>query len=83
METLKAIEARRSVKSYDPDHQMTDEEINKLLSYTLLSPTAFNIQHWRFVVVKDSELRKKIREASWNQAQVTDASLLVVICADM
>ena len=83
METLKAIEARRSVKSYDPDHQMTDEEINKLLTYTLLSPTAFNIQHWRFVVVKDPELRQKIREASWNQAQVTDASLLVVICADM
>ncbi|QDT94467.1 nitroreductase family protein [Gimesia algae] len=83
METLKAIEARRSVKSYDPDHQMTDEEVNQLLSYTLLSPTAFNIQHWRFVVVKDRELRQKIREASWNQAQVTDASLLVVICADM
>ncbi|MCA9020533.1 MAG: nitroreductase family protein, partial [Planctomycetaceae bacterium] len=83
METLKAVEARRSVKSYDPDHRMTDEEIHKLLSYTMLSPTAFNIQHWRFVVVKDPELRQKIREASWNQAQVTDASLLVVICADM
>ncbi len=83
METLKAIEARRSVKSYDPDHQMTDAEVNQLLSYTLLSPTAFNIQHWRFVVVKDRELRQKIREASWNQAQVTDASLLVVICADL
>jgi len=34
-------------------------------------------------VVKDPETRQKIREASWNQAQVTDASLLVVICADL
>lgn len=62
---------------------MTDEEIEKLLSYTMLSPTAFNIQHWRFLVVKDPELRQKLRDASWNQSQVTDASLLVVICADM
>tara|TARA_R110002095_G_scaffold95668_4_gene83568 strand:+ start:3097 stop:3861 length:765 start_codon:yes stop_codon:yes gene_type:complete len=83
MDILKAIEERRSIKSYDPDHRMTEEEIQKLLSYTLLSPTAFNIQHWRFVVVKDPELRQKIRDASWNQAQVTDASLLVVICADL
>ena len=83
MDILKAIEERRSIKSYDLDHRMTAEEIQKLLSYTLLSPTAFNIQHWRFVVVKDPETRQKIREASWNQAQVTDASLLVVICADL
>jgi len=83
MDTLKAIEERRSIKSYDPDHEMTDEEIQKLLSYTLLSPTAFNIQHWRFVVVQDKELRQKIRDVSWNQAQVTEASLLVVICADL
>lgn len=83
MDTLKAIEERRSIKSYDPEHQMTDEEIQKLLSYTMLSPTAFNIQHWRFVVVKDKELRQKIQEASWNQAQVTEASLLVVLCADL
>lgn len=83
MDTLKAIEERRSVKAYDPEHRMTDEEIQKLLSYTMLSPTAFNIQHWRFLVVKDPELRQQLREASWNQAQVTDASLLVVICADL
>ncbi|QDV21585.1 Putative NAD(P)H nitroreductase YodC [Gimesia panareensis] len=83
MDTLKAIEERRSVKAYDPEHRMTDEEIQKLLSYTMLSPTAFNIQHWRFLVVKDPELRQKLREASWNQVQVTDASLLVVICADL
>jgi nitroreductase len=83
MDTLKAIEERRSVKAYDPEHRMTEEEIQKLLSYTMLSPTAFNIQHWRFLVVKDPELRQKLREASWNQSQVTDASLLVVICADM
>jgi nitroreductase len=83
MDTLTAIEARRSVKKYDPEHRMTDAEIDTLLSMTMLSPTAFNLQHWRFVVVQDPDLRRQVREASWNQAQVTDASLLVVICADL
>ena len=82
MDTFQAIEQRRSVKIYDPEHRMTDEEKKKLLSLAMLSPTAFNIQHWRFLVVEDPALRQQIREVSWNQAQVTDASLLIVLCAD-
>ena len=82
-ETFDAIEKRRAVKHFDKTHQFTDQEIEKLLSLAVLSPTSFNIQNWRFLVVKDVELRKKIRNAAWDQAQVTDASLLLVLCADL
>ncbi len=83
MDTFTAIETRRAVKHYDPEHKMADAEINKLMSLVLLAPTAFNIQNWRFVLVRDPELRKKIRAVSWEQSQVTDASLLVIFCADL
>jgi nitroreductase len=83
MKTEEAINARRSVKHYDPKHQMTDDEINKLLSLAILSPTAFNIQNWRFVIVSDPELRKQIRKVAWDQSQVTDTSLFIVLCADL
>jgi len=83
MDTLDAIKSRRSVKHYDPQHKISDEEINYLLSLAVLSPTAFNIQNWRFVVVRDPGLRKQIRAVAWDQAQVTDASLLIVLCADL
>ena len=83
MDTVDAIKERRSVKHYDPDHRLTDEEINQLLSLAVLSPTSFNIQNWRFVIVKDPEVRKQIRAAAWDQAQVTESSLLLVICADL
>ena len=49
----------------------------------ILSPTAFNIQNWRFVVVSDPAQRARIREAAWDQAQVTDSSLFIVLCADL
>lgn len=83
MNTKEAIVNRRSVKHYDPEHQMTDAEINELMEHVILSPTAFNLQHWRFVHVVDKEKRKQIKEASWGQAQVTDASALFVVCADL
>ena len=83
MNVLDAIKTRRAVKHYDPQHAMTDAEIEQLMSLAVLAPTAFNIQNWRFVLVKDPELRKEIRKVAWDQAQVTDASLLVILCADI
>ncbi len=82
MNIISAIEQRRSVKHFDPSHEMAPAEKENLLRLAALSPTAFNIQHWRFVVVEDKSLRAKIRECAWGQAQVTDASMLVIMCAD-
>jgi len=83
MNVSQAIIERRSVKAYNPQHKMTEQEIAKLMSLAMLSPTAFNIQNWRFVVVTDPALRKEIRKVSWDQAQVEEASLLIVLTADL
>jgi nitroreductase len=83
MNVTNAIETRRSIKSYDASHKMTEAEITQLISLTMLSPTAFNIQHWRFVLVEDASLRQKIQDVSWNQSQVTEASALIVLVADV
>lgn len=83
MPVHEAIQTRRSIKHYDVHHQMTQAEIDQLLGLAMLSPTAFNIQNWRFVVVTDPALRKQIRAVSWNQAQVEEASLLIVLTADL
>ncbi len=83
MNVRQAITERRSVKAFDPQHRMSEQEINQLMSLAMLSPTAFNIQNWRFVLVTDPVLRQQIRAASWNQAQVEEASLLIVLTADL
>jgi len=80
---FEAIEGRRSVKHYDPNHVMTSSEVNQLMEATLLSPTSFNMQNWRFVCVQNQALKADIQAASWNQAQVGDCSLLVILCADL
>lgn len=83
MNVKECIESRRSVKHYDANHVMTKEEMDQLLSLAILSPTAFNIQNWRFVVVSDTALREKIRAVSWDQSQVTDTSMFIIMCADL
>ncbi|MDZ7583509.1 MAG: nitroreductase family protein [Thiobacillus sp.] len=83
MDVRTAIETRRAIKQFDPGHVITEQEIEALMSLALLSPTAFNIQHWRFVLVRNPELREAIRAVSWMQPQITEASLLVIVCADV
>ena len=83
METITAIKERRSVKHYDPAHEMSEAQINALLELALLSPTSFNMQNWRFVVVTDPEKRAAIQAAAWNQAQVTEASITILLCANL
>ena len=83
MDTFSAIKERRSVKNYDPEHRMSDAEVRQLMEATLLSPTSFNMQNWRFVVIDHPEQKAALRAAAWDQAQLTDASVAIVLCADL
>lgn len=83
LDTLSAIEQRRAVKHYDAEFKMPEDEFQKIMDAALQSPTSFNIQNWRFVRVKNKALRAQIKEAAWGQAQVTDASELLILCADL
>ncbi len=82
MNINEAIRSRRAVKYFDPEYQLSAESQAELLDLAMQSPTAFNLQHWRMVVVDDVVQRQAIRAVAWDQAQVTDASMLIILCAD-
>ncbi len=83
MDTFEAINTRRSIRHYDPTHRFTQAEFDKFIDLAMQTPSSFNIQHWRLVNVTDPALRAEIQAAAWNQTQVTEASLLFVITADV
>lgn len=83
MQAMDAIYGRRAVKHYDPEHTLTGEEEKALFEAAMQSPSSFNLQHCRFVAVTDKGLRAKIREAAHDQPMVTEASLLIVMTADV
>ena len=78
-----AVRSRRAIKGYDSSFSLTREEKDHLLDLALHAPSAFNLQHVRLVEVSDLQLRTQLREVAWDQAQVTDAAMLVVVCAQL
>jgi nitroreductase len=82
---LSAAEAalvRHSVRSYR-DVPVSDEEIRSLLVLTGRAPSAFNLQPWRFVVVRDQPIKDQLRAAAYNQKQVAEAPVVIAMYADM
>ncbi len=74
----KALEWRYATKRFDTDKKISEKDWKVLETSLHLSPSSYGLQPWKFLVIENPELRKKLREVSWNQTQVTDASHLVV-----
>ena len=83
MQFEELVTTRRSVKTYDPKHSIGDDELSALFEKVALSPSSFNLQFWRFVVVRDAETRAKLREASWNQEHVGTCSAVIVVAGKL
>ena len=69
---------RYAVKRFDPDKKISAADWSELEQSLVLSPSSFGLQPWKFVIVHDPAVRQQLLSASWNQAQVVDASHLVV-----
>lgn len=81
MDVFEAIKKRRSVRSY-LDKPVEDDKLKKILEAARLAPSASNRQEWRFVVVKDKELRTELVRAAKGQAFVGKAPVVIACCAD-
>ena len=66
--TFEAIKTRRSTKSFDKNHTMTKDDIDSLLELAILSPTSYNVQNWRFVIVTERQV--STQAVSWPTAAV-------------
>ena len=72
---------RYATKVFDTTKKVSDETINELLDAARLSPSWYGVQPWKFILIEDPSLRQKLRAASYDQPQVTDASHFVVFAA--
>lgn len=76
---ISALNWRYATKSFDPLKKVSETDLNTILESMRLSASSFGLQPWKFVVVSNPALRTKIRAAAWDQAQITDASHLIVL----
>jgi nitroreductase len=81
MELTQAIQGRRSIRKYK-NQPIPDETITQLIEAATYAPSAGNIQPWHFIIVKNPAVKKQLAEAAYNQAQVEQAPVVIVVCAD-
>src|SRR6187399_3342970 len=83
METMiKQLHWRYAVKQYDNTRKVDLQQLQLLKDAIRLAPSSFGLQPFRVVFVEDPGIREKLRQASFNQSQITDASCLVVFAIE-
>ncbi len=82
MDVIQAIKERRSINFFEPGKHISDEKLRELFEIANLSPSSFNLQPWRVVVVRDPERKKVLRQCAFNQPKVEEASAVLITIAD-
>jgi nitroreductase len=77
-----AIKDRRATPGFFPD-PVPENDLKKILEAGLSAPSAYNLQPWRFVVVREVEQRARLRQAAMKQPKVEEAPVVIVACADL
>jgi nitroreductase len=82
MDSIKAMMSRRSIRKYT-DEKVSEEQIKTILEAAMAAPSAKNEQPWHFVIIRDKKTLNEISEVLPNSHMTKDASLAIVVCADL
>ncbi|RTZ39235.1 nitroreductase family protein [Candidimonas sp. SYP-B2681] len=78
-----AIESRVSTNYYDPNRQLSDDDITVLVDQATRAPSAYNLQNWKFIAVRSPEAKARLKAVSYGQQKVADASVTFIICGTL
>ena len=76
---LDKLNWRYATKKFDPSKKVSKEDLGTLLEAARMTASSYGLQPYHFFVVEDDKVRAKLRKASWDQPQITDASYLLVL----
>ncbi len=79
---VQLLKDRRSASNFLPDHPILEDELNDIFELVKLGPSAFNLQHTKYLVVTDPEIKEEIRNAAYGQYKVHTASAVILVLGD-
>ncbi|SNR17294.1 NAD(P)H-dependent oxidoreductase [Tenacibaculum jejuense] len=80
---INAFKYRHATKEFDPEKELTEEEINFILQTANLSPSSFGFEPWHFIVVQDQELRELLKPVAWGAPLKLDTASHFVLGLSM
>ncbi|MEW6740373.1 MAG: nitroreductase family protein [Nitrospirota bacterium] len=82
MDAIQAIKERRSINFFETGKDIPNDKLKEMLEIANLSPSSFNLQPWKVVVVKEPEKKKILKQCAFNQPKVEEASVVLILVAD-
>jgi len=82
MNAFDAITQRISANKFDTNKKLHAEQIRQLVDYAMQAPSAYNIQHTRFIAVTDPAAKTTLKAIAYNQQKVEDAAVVFIVLAD-
>ncbi len=79
MEFYEVLRTRRSVRSYRPD-PIPEDVLKRVLDAARMAPSGLNIQPWKFIVIRNKEIKEKVAKACNNQSFISEAPVVIVAC---
>ncbi|HEY5587405.1 MAG TPA: NAD(P)H-dependent oxidoreductase [Candidatus Paceibacterota bacterium] len=76
---IESLNWRYATKIFDSSKNVSDDDVHIILEAARLAPSSYGIEMWKFIVVKNEAIREKLKEAGYNQPQISDSSLLIVV----
>jgi len=83
-EVLKTIRTRRTIRRFKPD-PINDENLRTILDAGRWAPSFSNLQPWRFIVIRDTEIKNALDKASRESVLhlgINEAPLVILVCVD-
>lgn len=77
------ILSRHSVRKYEPGAVIPDADLTRILELAVSAPSSWNLQHWRFLVIREEANKQKLLSLAYNQQQVVDASAVIIVLGDL
>ena len=82
MSIIDKLQWRSAIKKFETNKKLSAKQLDDLLSAIQLAPSSLGLQTYKVIVVEDTETRQKLRAAGYNQAQITEASHLIVFASE-
>ena len=77
-----AIKVRRSIRKFTSD-DISEEMINQMLEAARLAPSAGNVQPWRFLIIRDPEIKQKLRQICLDQRFIEEVPVVIICFGDL
>jgi len=82
MNVEEVMNARKSVRNYDIRRKIPNETILNMIKLATTAPSSWNLQHWKFIIISNSDVKETLLQLAYYQEQVINCSHLILVLGD-